>query len=161
MVAMDEITYYINKPQFGFQLDRLFERRQLIVCDYFGFICAYLMDTQEKITGKVALDLINSLYDHGCKACGSIPVAWPNNDVRGRHWPAVIVDKIGTATDAGKGYMRPYCRGVCHDTEFIGVPLGQPKHWPEDQNLALSDHPRDHPSYGREPGTNQQEKRRA
>ena len=137
MLAMAQIQWYLHSSPPGIDPNRMYDRNQLIVCDYYGLMCAYLKNSDEQIIGKRAEELLDALWNHGCKACGSIPLSWPENDPprhHRHHSPELSVNRIGTGEDALRGYIGPVCRGICEVEEWVGIPFGQPKTWPEYSN---------------------------
>jgi len=69
-----------------------------------GGVCAFLQGGSPAKTGWEVKYLMGALRDHGCKACGSVPVTWPgDNNIKNGMLTSNFVSnpKVGG------------CKGVC------------------------------------------------
>lgn len=77
--ALDEILGYAN----SLDPNRWYENGNHIICvnkgSTFDGVCVFLQDTQGE-HGYQIKPLLQSLRDHGCKACGSVPVVFPSSN---------------------------------------------------------------------------------
>lgn len=84
--TLRDITDLVCNFPFGRNAKRRYNHNERIaqVCDRFtGGLAVFTQDTRSTITPMQACVLLRLLMRHGCKACGSIPLDFPNsNDVK-------------------------------------------------------------------------------
>ncbi len=48
-------------------------------------ICIFPQGTQEGLLGSSVISLVQALWDHGCRICGSVPIKYPDDNEEGNY----------------------------------------------------------------------------